>query len=165
MKNILLAVLAVVVLAGSVYFFTNKDTSVPVHDPISNDTNTNAGMRVEENAVVATEQRPGETLKIAQVFLAAPGYVVIHEDLNDDAGAIIGSSALLDAGENNDITITLSSATMDGVTLWAMLHSEKDGNAVFDATADTPVVSRGGGPIMGWFMISESADESASITI
>ena len=165
MKNILLVVLAIVVLAGLAYVFTNKNTSVPVNNPISNDTNTNAGMRVEENAVVATEQRPGETVKIAQVFLAAPGYVVIHEDLNDDAGAIIGSSALLEAGENNDVTITLSRASKDGVTLWAMLHSEKNGNAVFDATVDTPVVSRGGGPIMWWFMISESADESASITI
>lgn len=124
-----------------------------------------SAMRAEENMIVVMEQRPGNTITASQVYLAAPGFVVIHEDTNGAPGAIIGSSALLQAGESSDIKITLSRATKNGEKLHAMLHNDTDANGKFSATADKAVESRLGGPIEGWFEISSDASINPAITI
>ena len=159
---ILLVVLA---LAGVGYYVYTNKVEAPVENGAVENTNTVSGMRVEENAVVTPEQRPGTNVAVAQVYLAAPGYVVIHEDSNGEAGAILGSSALLQVGENNNVSVTLSRASKDGEKLWAMLHSEKDGNTTFNVQTDTPVESRTGGPISGWFEISAEASGSVDISL
>jgi len=173
MKNILVAIVAIIVLGGLYYFVMGDKNVEPIDTSTSDAIGENAdmpidtisGMRAEENAVVVTEQRPSNTVKVAQVYLAASGYVVIHEDNNGVAGAIIGSSALLKAGENNSITVSLTRATEDGETLWSMLHTETNGNTSFEATADIPVESRLGGPIMGWFLIDADAEENIQVTL
>lgn len=176
MKNIIIVLGAVVVLGG-IYFITSNKPVEPINNEVVDTTNTlgeeNAdmptntlgGMRVEENAVVVMEQRPARTVKVAQVFLAAPGYAVIHEDNDGEAGVIIGASALLKAGENNNVTVTLMRPTEDGEKLWSMLHTETDGNTTFDATVDVPVESNRGGPIFGWFDINANAEENTGITL
>jgi hypothetical protein len=110
------------------------------------------------------EQKPGRSVTGSIVYLAAPGYLVIHEDNNGEPGAILGSSALLPAGESTGIQVALSRESKDGETLHAMLHFEKGGNATF-ATEDTPVPSRLGGPISGWFEISSEAATDTPIVI
>lgn len=115
--------------------------------------------------VVVSEQRPGRTVTGSIIVLAAPGYLVIHEDNNGDAGAILGSSALLKAGENTDVNVTLSRAAKDGETLHAMLHFEKGGNTTFAAAEDTPVPSSLGGPISGWFLITAEASTDLPVSI
>lgn len=125
-----------------------------------------SAMRAEENMVVVMEQRPGNTIIASQVYLAAPGFVVIHEDENGAPGAIIGSSVLLQAGESSKISITLSRPTQDGEKLHAMLHSDTDANGTFSASTDAPVQSILGGPLGGWFEISsEASEELPEITI
>ena len=176
MKNILLVVAAVVLLGGIYYVGTNKsavEDDTEVINPVINEndnsadmpTDTVSGMRAEDNAVVATEQRPGRTVTIAQVYLAEPGYVVIHEDASGEAGVILGSSALLSAGENNKVVVTLSRETKNGEKLWSMLHTETNNNTTFEASTDTPVASRLGGPISGWFEISATAEENIEVTL
>ena len=161
MKVIIVILLVAALGGGAYYAYTNKD-----QEPAENiDTNTVSGMRVEENAVVTPQQRPGGIVTVAQVYLAAPGYVVIHEDESSAPGAILGSSALLQAGENTNVAVTLSRASRDGEKLWAMLHSEKEGNTTFSAQTDTPIESRLGGPISGWFEISAEASGSVEISI
>jgi hypothetical protein len=121
-------------------------------------------MRAEENMVVVTEQRPGNIVTASTVFLAAPGFVVVHEDIDGAPGAIIGSSAFLAAGESNNIKVMLSRVTQDGDKLHAMLHADTDANGSF-SSADMPVQSRLGGPLEGWFEISSSASENIPVTI
>jgi len=118
-----------------------------------------SGMRVEDNAVVVDDQRPGSAVTVAEVYLAAPGYVVIHEA----SGAILGSSTLLPAGRSNDVQVTLNRPTKENETLNAMLHFEKNADRTFQASTDTPVESRLGGPIMGTFMITSSAPEGGRV--
>jgi hypothetical protein len=174
MRNLLL-ILGIIVVLGGLYFVVTNNNE-PVEDITVNSTNslerdtadsadTVNGMRVEENAVVVTEQVPARTVKVAQVYLAAPGYVVIHEDNDGEAGAILGSSSLLQAGENSNVVVTLSRSTEDGEKLWSMLHSEVNGNATFDSSVDVPVESNLGGPISGWFEINVDAEENIEVTI
>ncbi|MBI5457019.1 hypothetical protein HY969_04760 [Candidatus Kaiserbacteria bacterium] len=126
---------------------------------------TVSGMRAEENMVVVMEQKPGNIIVGSVIYLAAPGYLVIHEDNNGEPGAILGSSTLLSAGESAGVEVALSRASKDGETLHAMLHFEKGANATFFAAEDTPVPSRLGGPISGWFEISSEVSSDTQITI
>ena len=176
MKDIIIVLVAVVVLGGIYFVATNKPVE-PINNKVVNSTvtveeenadlstNTVNGMRVEENAVVATEQRPARTVKVAQVYLAAPGYVVIHEDTDEEVGAILGSSDLLKAGENNNVVVTLNRSTKDGEKLWSMLHSEANSNTTFDLSVDTPVESNLGGPVSGWFEINATAEENIEVIL
>ena len=81
------------------------------------------------------------------------------------AGVVLGSSALLTAGEHDRVAVELSREAKHGETLIAMLHLDTDGDAWFDAAVDEPVQSILGGPIMGTFEISVSANESIDVMI
>jgi hypothetical protein len=121
--------------------------------------------RAEDNAIVVTEQRPGAMVTAAVVYLAAPGFVVIHEDEDGEAGTILGASPVLTAGESTGVEIVLARASVDGERLHAMLHSDIDGNGSFDSAVDLPVESKLGGPISGWFDISSDAATSTPVVL
>lgn len=133
--------------------------------PVQNEGAPVSGMRVEENAVLATEQKPDADIRVAEVYLAAPGYVVIHEDRSGEPGAILGASALLGSGQTVDVVVRISRAARDGERLHAMLHAESNGNTAFDAEFDRPVESRLGGPLGGWFDVSADANEEVQVTL
>ncbi len=162
--KVLAALIALVVLGGGAYYFlgTGREDRLAGEDIGSS---TTVGMRAEENMVVVSEQRPGTSITGSLMYLATSGYLVIHEDNVGEPGAILGSSALLQAGESSNVPVTLSRATRDGEKLHAMLHFEKGGNATFTAAEDTPVPSRLGGPISGWFEISSDASADTPISI
>lgn len=154
-------VAAVIVLGGGWYVYSSQHAAVSPMIGGTQQTNTSTGMRVEENAVVAQDQKPGSAVVVSQVYLAAPGYVVIHEV----SGKILGSSALLQAGQNNNVTVQLYRATKDGEMLHAMLHNELGHNTAFDEKVDMPVKSKSGSPIMGMFTISAQASDSPAVSI
>ena len=160
-KTVIAVVIALAVLGAAVYFLTNGK-GVQVGNEVGN--TSTSGMLAEENAVVALDQRPGSAVTIAQVHLAAPGYVVIHEESDKKAGAIVGASALLGAGVHRDVRVRLTRASRDGETLYAMLHA-KGGNASFNAALDAPILSSLGRPLMGFFEISSSADTNIEVQI
>ena len=156
------AVLVIAGLAG--YYLYSSTAPVPENTNENSDT-TSAGMLAEENAVVVSEQKPSSTVTGSVVYLAAPGFLVIHEDADGAPGAILGASAVLQAGENTEVPVTLSRASRDGERLYAMLHSDVDGNGTFDAAVDLPVQSALGGPIHGWFEVSSSASTNVPVSI
>ncbi len=182
MKQSIFIFIVVVVLGGLYLYvesqkvdFTNNevvtDTEVTSEDSGNEGetdfvpSETSTGMRVGDNAVVSLEQRPGKNVKIAQVFLAAPGYVVIYADTDGEATTILGASALLPAGESSNIVVPVSRATIDGESLWAMLHSETNSNTTFNADVDSKAQDGLGESISGWFTIKANAQESTSITL
>lgn len=161
----LAALVAVIILGGGVYYFTQNGTDTEMAgmndmDMGSQDTSSSA-MRAEENMVAVMDQKPGNTVTASQIYLAKPGYLVIH----DTEGAVLGASSLLPAGESNNVRVTINTTTKDGEMYHAMLHSELNGNTRFDEAADTPVQSRLGGDIMGMFMISAEASENPPVSI
>lgn len=153
-------ILAIAVIGGPAYFFWGagynraNDKGAPA-----------AGMLAEENAIIVSEQRPGASAIVSLAVLAAPGYVVVHEDNGGQPGTILGASGLLQAGENANVSITLLRQTRDGERLHAMLHFDTDGSGSFDSSADVSVQSKLGGPISGWFEISSSASADVPISI
>lgn len=159
----LVALAVIVVVGGGAYYFLG--TVGGISDDDDSDTSTTAGMQVEENMVVVAEQKPGTSITGSRIILAAPGYLVIHEDNNGVAGAMLGASSLLPAGENTNVSVALSREVRDGEKLHAMLHFEKGNNQTFVAAEDTPVPSRLGGAISGWFEISSSASVNVPISI
>ena len=120
-------------------------------------------MRVGENAVVVLDQRPGSTVTIAETYLENPGYVVIHEEKEHSAGAILGASEPLGAGVHRDVHVQLTRPSREGETLYAMLH-KKGNSASFSAASDAPI-ENSLGPIMGSFEIRSSADENVQIQL
>ncbi len=155
----------VIILAVAGYFlYANSAPQTKSEVNTNIDESTSAGMRAEENMVVVSEQRPGNIVTGSLMYLAAPGYLVIHEDNNGEPGAIIGSSAQIDAGESTDVKVTLSRSSKDGEILHAMLHFEKGGNSAFSAAEDTPVPSVLGGSIHGWFEVSVDASVDVPVT-
>lgn len=159
--------IAIILLAAAAYFLlapqpVANTTSEP---EASGDTSNDSAMRAEENMLVVSEQRPGGTVTGSIIYLASPGYLVIHEDNNGEPGAILGASALVQAGESTEVKVTLSRASKDGETLYAMLHREMGANTTFTAAEDMPVQSSLGGPLMGWFEVSTDAPIDVPISI
>lgn len=169
MNKLLFLLLAVIVLGGGAYYFLNTNAGNDLGNSEkkqkqNTDSNTSA-MRAEENMVVVSEQRPGTTVTGSLIVLAAPGYLVIHEDNGSgEAGTILGASELISTGKSRNVKVTLSRSSRDGETLHAMLHFEKGGNASFSAE-DTPAQSVLGGPISGWFLVSLEAPLDVPISI
>jgi hypothetical protein len=162
MNKIIIGILVLIVVAVGAYVFLGAQGTVPESN---NENTTVSGMRAEENAVVVMEQRPGTSVAASLVYLANPGFLVIHDDTDGEPGAILGVSSLLQAGESSQIVVPLSRATQDGERLHAMLHADVDANGSFDASTDTPVQSRLGGPLEGWFEVSSEASGSVPVSI
>ncbi|MES2966502.1 MAG: hypothetical protein V4668_01790 [Patescibacteria group bacterium] len=176
MRYIVFILIALIVIGGLYYFMSNREnpltSGVEMPDIFGGESSTTAtsgdttsGLQVEDNAVFAMEQRPGARVQVNKVDLKMPGYVVIHADANGKPGDILGTSSLLAAGENDDVFVTLSRDASDGEKLWAMLHSESNGDDTFDPAVDTPIEGSNGEPIAGWFTINAAAEESAGITL
>lgn len=144
------------IIAGAVLVQKNTEQ----HDT----TGDSAGLVVGKNAIYVAEQLPSQTVSVALVLLAHPGFVVVHEDRAGAAGQMLGQSALLLLGETKNLpAITLSRPTKDGETLYVMLHSD-DGDGIFDAVRDTPVVdSVSGEPVMMIIAVSQDASEPGAI--
>jgi uncharacterized Zn-binding protein involved in type VI secretion len=103
-------------------------------------------------ALVAAQATPALTVEDATVSpgaaeiivpaasLPVDGYLVVHEGDASAFGAVLGSSALLPAGSYTSVPVPLNRAIADGEYLWPMLHSEDNGNGVYDdAATDKPI--------------------------
>ena len=158
MKTIFILVIFIVAVGIGAAFLFPKETGEPgaVGDP--------AGLIVGENAIYVAEQMPSKTVSVMVVRLEKPGFVVIHEDENAAPGKILGVSSLLMAGETKDsLQIALSRSTVDGETIYAMLHLD-DGDKTFDAIKDNPALDRiGGGPVMTIVTTDKDATEPGAV--
>ena len=165
MQKVLIVLALLLAGAGVYYFYTLTQLTVPAQGkPNVLNPAPSAEMRVEPNAVMVFEELPGKRV-VGTLFLEAPGYLVIHEDDNGAHGAIIGSSSLLQAGENADVEVMVNRDMREGETLHAMLHVEKSNNTTFSAAEDIPVESKLGGAIYGIFDITSDASVNPAITI
>ena len=99
-----------------------------------------SGLLVAGSALYVAEQLPSKTLAVSFVIMEKPGFIVVHEDKNDAPGNVIGSSIILPRGEQDKLPpIKLSRKTIDGETLYAMLHAD-NGDGIFNKNQDQPIV-------------------------
>lgn len=164
MKYIFALLVIIAAGVGGLFLFDADRNQQTTDETDTEEHGAAQGMRAEENMVVVMEQRPGKTA-VGMVYLAAPGYLVFHEDKGGGPGAVLGASALLPVGDTDTVKVALSRPSKDGETLHAMLHFEKGGNTAFSATEDTPVPSALGGPIHGWFQVSNDASDQVPVSI
>lgn len=158
-----LLIAAIILIGAGYYLFPTTGSKLQENAQEIQNSETSA-MRVEENAVVTPEQKPGSSVMVSLVSLSSAGFVVIHEDKDGKPGTILGASSLLQAGENSEVRVTLSRTSKNGEKLHAMLHNDTNGDSVF-SEGDQPVQSSLGGPIEGWFQISSEAGEYTPVAI
>lgn len=156
-KTVISLVIVIIAVGIGAMFLFPRETKEPGLD------GNPAGFIFGENAIYVTEQAPSKTVSVAVVRLEKPGFVVIHEDTNGAPAKILGASGLIMAGEKNFLQVALSRSTVDGETIYAMLHLD-DGDRAFDAIKDKPVLDRiGGEPVMTIVTISKDATEPGAV--
>ena len=157
------AIVLVIILGMWLYKGSMSTTNEEVPEESAENENTSLGMYAEENALVPTDQRPGNSVSINRALLNQPGYVVVHEESDGQAGAILGSSTLLPKGEHSRVSVTLSRPARDGETLYVMIHAEGNNNQTFEAASDPAVQGSQGDSIMASFHIDVDADTSIEV--
>lgn len=143
--------LVVVVGLGGYWLFNGGDQTSSVGDAIPEEEAT------PQNELVVASQFPGKIVFVSLVRLQQGGFVVIHKrDAIGNAGTIIGSGYFASGSRTGEVT--LSEALVDGMYYIAMLHSD-DGDRVFDAVKDLPIIGTDGAPIQVIFEATEDLPE------
>lgn len=108
-----------------------------------------------KNALVIKEQKIGDMVMVSSVNLSRKGFVVVHEKDNDQLGKIIGSSALLEIGESNNVEVALTEELQGGKNYVATLHFD-NGDRLFRPGTDLPVMldDINAGPIKTEFRVA-----------
>jgi hypothetical protein len=90
--------------------------------------------------VTLAEQRTtGDVIEVLAVELPAPGFVVIREDDQGEAGRFLGVSALLPEGPSANVPVTLDDRLDISAVLFASIYIDRDGDGalmVGPGTAD-----------------------------
>lgn len=168
-KNVLLGVVALAVLLLIIFVTMNgdsvDDSALEGQTENTEDVSEGISLRIGENAIYLADQKPGNMVNVSMAVLGGKGYVVIHETKDGKPGKVLGASALLDAGENLNVPISLSAPLVDGQAYVAMLHID-DGDGKFDAAKDAPAKNEGSdSAIMMEFEADTEADSGAEIVI
>ena len=158
-KTLFILALIIAVSMGAVLFFRGGGEEGGSASDLS-------GLIISTSAIYVAEQAPGRSVSVSLVRLEKPGFVVIHEDAAGAPGKVLGVSGLLPAGEmENLLPITLSRATRDSETIYAMLHFD-NGDGTFDATNDNPVPdSVDEAPMMMIVTVSVEATEPDAVSL
>ncbi|WP_341211367.1 hypothetical protein [uncultured Limimaricola sp.] len=112
------------------------------------------------------------TVTFPRIAARQDGYIVLHAVA--DGAPVVPESlghAMIMAGENTDVMVTIPEALAAGTELMAMLHVESNGNGVYDfgpdmTDVDTPVMVNDA-PVTAMFTVPEgmmmhSADDMKS---
>ncbi|MDP3685350.1 MAG: hypothetical protein Q8R32_00795, partial [bacterium] len=111
-----------------------------------------------EPLVSVSTQAAGTSVTVDKAMLAKNGFIAIHTDDKGKPGPVIGNSALLKPGPNTAIAVKLSRRTRNGETLYAMLHTDVNGNGVYEFPgADVPTTDSTGAVIAPSFTIGTAS--------
>ena len=156
-KTLFILVILIVVGIGAAFLFL-RETREP------GSLGDSAGLIIGKNAIYAAEQSPSNIVSVAIVRFAKPGFVAVHEDLNEAPGGILGTSNLIAPDEiRESLPITLSRSTLDGETIYVMLYFD-NGDGGFDVIKDRPVVDpTANEPMMMIVVIGKDATEPDAI--
>lgn len=148
-KTLIIFISFVAVVVGiTVYLRGNNKKAEPQNG---------SGFFINKNAIYVAEQAPGQIIVVSVVLLEQPSFVVIHEDVSDAPGKILGASNLLPSGETKSASVALSRETKNDETVYAMLHLD-NGDGKFNAAGDKPVIDPiGNEPVMIVVVVSADA--------
>ncbi|WP_455768347.1 DUF7282 domain-containing protein, partial [Haloferax volcanii] len=122
----------------------------------------------QETTAVSFENQAtgGTTVTVDSVTLPEGGFVTIHDASVTDGnvlGSVVGSSAYLDAGTHEDVTVHLDEPVEESGTFVAMPHMDSDGDRVYsfvaaNGEADGPYTADGSAVV-------DTATVNASATV
>lgn len=138
----LLGLVGLIVVAGFVFLSGGYDAGDDVLNVPEVADEVAAPFLVGDNAIYISNQGADDFITVGLTQLAQDGYVVVHEDNGGAPGAILGSSELLAGGRTDNVRVALIRETIEGETLYGMLHFD-NGDNTFNAALDTPVVDEG----------------------
>ncbi|MGB9956611.1 DUF7282 domain-containing protein [Haloferax prahovense] len=125
----------------------------------------------QETASVSFENQAtgGTTVTVDSVTLPDGGFVTIHDASVTDGnvlGSVVGSSAYLDAGTHENVTVHLDEPVGESGTFVAMPHMDSDGDRVYsfvaaNGEADGPYTADGSA-VVDTAMVNASATVSMS---
>ncbi|MCG1003399.1 MULTISPECIES: PGF-CTERM sorting domain-containing protein [Halobacterium] len=108
----------------------------------------------------------GQTVTVDSATLPNGGFVTIHDSSVQDGetlASVVGSSAYLEPGTHDNVTVRLDEPLSEDDTLVAMPHKDTDGDRIYEfvsanAGADGPYVADGGAVV-------DAANVTASATV
>ncbi len=109
---------------------------------------------VSEISIDASAQRAGKNITISQVNLAEPGYVVVYENVDDNATTMLGSSVWLPAGGSTNVSVPLTRDTLVGEQVWAILFRESNDDGSFNEASDAKATDAMGESVSSLIEIS-----------
>ncbi len=153
-KRLLFAFVALTMLAGACSGDDADTTTQPADSGATDDEMADDemgdDMATGPASVRADDQTgDGTTVTVASVTLPADGFVVIHADNDGAPGPVIGHSALLGAGDNTDVVVTLDTPLDADTTVFPMAHIDANANGDYefappDVTTDVPATTADG---------------------
>jgi hypothetical protein len=109
-------------------------------------------------SITVSGQTPGNAVTIDSVTLTEPGFIAIHTDQSGKPGPVIGNSDLLPAGTFTGTSVKLTRRSKNGETLYAMLHTDVNGNGVYEFPGvDVPTVDSAGQSVTVPFTIGTAS--------
>lgn len=88
-------------------------------------------------ALTIEDVSPGDSVLLSTVELMEPGFVVIQQDQNREAGEVLGISSLLQAGVQRGLQVGVSTSLSDSQVIHIVMYKD-NGDGVFGAE-DQPV--------------------------
>ena len=133
--------------------------------------------------VTLAEQRTtGDVIEVLAVELPAPGFVVIREDDQGEAGRFLGVSSLLPEGSSANVQVTLDDRFDISAILFASIYIDRDGDGTLmvgpgssdqiaqgadglEATIGVPVTAVPLGPVQLVAADQESEGTEVAVTV
>jgi hypothetical protein len=150
-------VFVVIIVVGG-YFLLRNGSKGEVATDQASDQNLfkEGGLAERKSEILITDFSKGESIMVDYVLLERRGFVGIHGQIDGKPGEVIGVSSLLEAGETENVNVTLKREVQEGEILFAILHKD-DGDGEFSFPGpDTPVTDDYKNIIMSMFRVGES---------
>ena len=115
------------------------------------------------NVTIANQSSGGTTVVVDEVYVLDGGFVTIHDATVTEGGedtfsSVLGTSAYLESGVHEDVTVTLDQPITNDSTLVAMPHRDTDGDRIYD------FVSSNGQDDGPYVFMDEIVIDTASVT-
>ncbi|MDS0299825.1 PGF-CTERM sorting domain-containing protein [Halogeometricum sp. S1BR25-6] len=134
----------------------------------------------EATVSFAAQPSGGHTVVVESVELSEGGFVTIHDASVTEGnvlGSVVGTSAYLEAGTHENVTVHLDEPPTESGAFVAMPHLDTDGDRVYDFVADngetdgpytadgSAVVSQANVTVAATVSMSEQPTDGASVVV
>jgi len=139
MNKIFLLIILVAIIGAGAWAWQEKQNK-----------NAQTALVTDENAVLVSDQQPGDETIVTYAKLAKPGYVVIRATDTSGTKVVLGASDLLPAGEHRNVHVRHRSGTsvISGTAITAEIIVD-NGDGTFDEASDNESVADDGAIVDG----------------